>query len=177
MPAPYHNLLSKLDRALMAYLIAKGAGTAADVFPAKRSELKALPCTVLYSEKGTEIANNSGAYSCKTAVMVKTVAVNDIGQVAETARLASETRVAKTFDLFKQNFDAPAADTSGEALATDITAAARALAISDPTHHADLADFTALDVIDKGIEAGFDDNDVWVDTLNLEIPCCPGNVS
>jgi len=31
--------------------------------------------------------------------------------------------------------------------------------------------------LDKGPEAGFDENDAWVDTLNLEIVCCPSNVS
>ena len=175
MPAPYNNLLSKLDRALMAFVVAGGAGTFADVFPAKRSQAKGLPDTICYSEKGDEVGTGNATRNCKSSIMVRTSGAED-GQAEQTARLASEQRVGKTFDLFK-TVVAGQLDTSGEDVATQITAAARALAISDPTNHADLADFTALDVIDKGVAAGFDDDDAWVDTLHLEVICAPGNIS
>jgi hypothetical protein len=177
MGAPYNNLLSKLDRALMAFVVAGGAGTFSDVFPAKRSQTKGLPNTICYAEKGDEVGVGNPTRNCKASVMVRTSGAED-GAAAQTARLASEQRVAKTFDLFKtQTVVAGQLDTSGEDIATQITDAARALAIADPVNHGDLADFTALDVMDKGVAAGFDDDDAWVDTQHLEIVCAPGNVS
>lgn len=172
MGAPYHNILSKLDRALVAYLISQNAGTAGDVFPAKNSDNKPLPCTVCYAEKGEEVARHSGTYLCKVQIMVKTLAPDVTDATPGQARLDSDARTAKTFDCFKRNVDS-----AGDKLAEDITNAARAAAVADPANNGDLADFTALDVLDKGPEAGFDENDAWVDTLNLEIVCCPSNVS
>lgn len=172
MGAPYHNILSKLDRALVAYLIAQNAGTEADVFPAKRSQNKKLPCTICYSEKGEETVVNTGTYTIKSSIMVKTSAIDDAGQADGTARLTSEARVANTFDQFKKDVDS-----GTDKLAEDITNAARALAAADPAKNGDLADFTCQSVVDRGPEAGFDENDAWVDTLNLEIVACPGNVS
>ena len=168
MGAPWHNLLSKNDRALMAYIIAGNAGTSADVFPAKSSrEKETFPTTYCFSQIGTgEDFPYSGTYTIKTRIEVRTMAA-----VKSDPRLESETRVAKTFDLFHTDVD-----TAGDKLADDITAAARALAASDPAHHADLADYTCQDIKLVSVEQDVD-GDCWVDILNLEMVSCPSNVS
>ena len=168
----FHNLLSKNDRAIAAYLIANGVGTAADVFPGKTASAKVIPCTVIYSDRGNEVAPFSATYELETAVMVKTRAGVDEGAGPQDSRLASELRVAETFDLFHI-----AVDSSAELLAANITSAARALAIADPANNADLADYTAIGMRSKTIEAGQEeDGDAWIDTLHITVVCAPSDI-
>jgi hypothetical protein len=172
MAASYHNLLSKCDRALVAYIVAQGAGSLDDVFPAKRSQDRALPCTVCYSEKAEEVAPYSGTYLVHSSLIIRTEAPADAGEDEAQKPLDSDARVAQTFDLFHLDIDS-----AGDKLADDITKAARALAAKDPAHYGDLNDFTLLDVIIKGPEAGFEQGSVaWTDTLNLDLVACPANV-
>jgi hypothetical protein len=172
MGAPWHNLLSKNDRALTAYIIAGAAGTAADVFPAKTSREKDIfPVTYCLSESGSETAPYSGTYTIKASIEVISMAAKDVGQDSNALRLNSEQRVAKTFDLFHTNIDS-----ASDKLAADITAAARALAVSDPANHSDLADYTCQSAAILRVEQDFD-GDCWVDRLNLEMVSCPSNVS
>lgn len=167
------NLLSKLDRALVAYLISQGAGTLENIFPAKRSLGKTLPITIIWAQKSTEDPPCSGDYMCDTAVMVKTPPLDSAGDADNAKRVSSDALVAAVFDELKRGLDS-----GSETLAAAITTAARALAVSDPTNHADLADFTALAVLDGGMEQGLNEElDVWVDTFNLQILCCGKNVS
>ena len=173
MAASYHNLLSKCDRALVAYIVAQAAGTGGDTFPAKQSGARGLPCTICYSDKAVEAAPYSGTYIVTASINVRTEAPADAGETEAQKPLDSDARVAATFDLFHKD-----EDTSGNSLADDITAAARALAAQDPAHYGDLNDLTIQDVILKGIEAGFDQGGVaWTDTLNLELLACPANIS
>jgi len=175
----YHNLLSKNDRALVAYLVSKGVGTSADVFAAKRSQNKSLPCTICWSEKGEEAGMYSGTYNLQVSIMVKTSSAEDAAAAAAAARLASEARVAATFDCFQLAADlAGTNDSTGENIADQITAAGRALAISDPTNNADMSDYCCLNVRLTGIEAGFEEEgDAWIDTFNLEILACPNGAA
>jgi hypothetical protein len=157
----------------MAYLISVSAGTAADVFPAKRSGDKTAPCTICWSKKGDPCGDYSGTYTIQGSIIVRTLAPVDAGVTGEQPRLDSETRVGKTFDALHMDID-----TASDKLAADITAAARALAVSDPSNHADLADYTVQSVMTKGVEAGFEENtEAWNDQLNFEMICCPSNVS
>jgi hypothetical protein len=171
MAAPYHNLLSKNDRALAAYLISKGVADSTIVVAAKRSLDKTAPLVACFSESAVEQAIYSGTYKIVASVNVKTIGVQDAGEGSDAARLASDQLVAKTFDCLHLDIDS-----SGENLANDITLAARALSASAPAGNADLADYTCLDISLKGIEAGVE-GDAWVDTLKLEMVCCPANVS
>lgn len=159
----YFNLLSKLDRALVAYLISKGVGTAADTVPGKASANKALPVTICWSERGVEAAPYSGTYVVTVSVIVKTAAPVDVNVGAEQPRLDSDARTAAVFDCFHADVDS-----AGDKLGADITTAARA------TSDADLADFTCENVKVTGLEAAFEeDADAWVETLGLEVVCCP----
>ena len=72
-----HNILSKVDRAIVAYLIESGAGTADDIYPAKKSDDKLLPCTVVFSQRAVAEPPYSGTYEVSTAIMVKTNASID----------------------------------------------------------------------------------------------------
>jgi hypothetical protein len=117
--ARYHNLLSKCDRALLAHIIAGGAGTLEDTYPAKLSQDRALPCTICYSESGSEVAPYSSTYLVKAAVIIRSPAPVESGMGPSNAKLDSENRVAATFDLFHLHVDS-----SGDKLADDITAVA-----------------------------------------------------
>src|SRR5438128_1678106 len=134
---PAHNLLSKCDRALAAWLISRGAGTATDVFPAKNSgDKEALPCTVIWSERASEAAPFSGTYVITTQVQVRSLMALDVDQppAQEAQRLISENRVALTFDSFHVDLDSGTGDDLGD----DITAAARSAA----GNNSDLQEFT-----------------------------------
>lgn len=163
-----HNILSKTDRALAAYLISAGVGTADDIFPAKLSFDKPLPCTICYSERAKEVQPHSAVYEITAAIMIKTDPSIDAGQDEDEPKETSEERVGDTFDCF---FDL--VEHSGHELADLITSAARSA-------DADLAEFTVQDVEVTGVEAGFDARagaNSWTDTLNLMLIVCPKNVS
>lgn len=169
MASPWHNLLSKVDRALVAYIVQYGAGTPDDVFPLKASGDKVVPGTTCISERGLETEPYSGTYTIHSSVEVRTQAALDVGQDAQQVRDLSERRVALTFDAFHSNVNS-----AGDQLGADITAVGRA------TNQADLQDLTILNVSVRSVEAGFDehyDGSVWVDRINLEIIACPSNVS
>ena len=161
-----HNILSKLDRALVAYLISVGAGTADDVYPAKRSDEKGLPCTVCYSQSASLVHPFTGDWAIDVSIMVKTDPCIDVDQDAAEPKATSEARVAATFDAFFAGLDS-----TGDKLAEAITAAVRA------SGDADLATFTVINVTPKTVEAGFDQKgNAWIDTLDLEIICCSADV-
>lgn len=159
-----HNLLSKCDRALAAYIISQGAGTADDTYPAKRSEDKALPDTLCHCDSAAELAAYSGTYSVSASVNVRTqAAITSPSEDPDQPREDAEERVSATFDLFHLN-----TDSAGDKLAEAITLAASAAGVSD---------LTILNVSVKNISAGFEEKgSAWIDTLNLELTACPGNV-
>jgi len=162
-----HNILSKVDRALAAYLISEGAGSADDVYPAKRSLDKALPNTVCHAMKWRFLSPNSGIYVVTAQVMVKTLAALDADEEQAAVKDPSEERVSATFDAFFSGVDS-ASDT----LAESITAAAR------NSGDADLQDFTIQSCEVTGGDGGVDRNGpAWMDAIDLEIVCCPSDVS
>lgn len=168
----YHNLLSKCDRALVAFIVSEGAGTNADTFPAKRSLGRDLPHTICWSESAVETARLSGTYTVKVSILVRSLATPGEGESDSKPRVDADARTAAVFDAFHTRLD-----TAGDKLGSAITVAARAVALSDPATFGDLAEFTVLDVMIKGIEASFEEGtDSWVDTLNLELVACPGAV-
>jgi hypothetical protein len=171
-----YNILSKVDRALTAFVISEGAGTTQDTFPGKlASDRVKPPFTVCYSESGREKIENSGEYLVKACIHVYTnCAPARPSETADQIKLDSDDRVASVFDCFHIE----AADQSGASLADLITAAARASAYSD------LLDFTVLDVTlgdmeqgDTGKTGNKGMSEQWIDSLNLTLLCVPANVS
>lgn len=160
----YHNLLSKTDKALAAYLISMGAGESSNVYPAKLSVDKDVPCTICYAKSATPLAQYSGTYLVKAEIQVKTSACVDVNQTSTTPVTDSDLRTSEAFDAFHRE---PDPNNAGEVLAQEITTAARSAGVND---------FTCLNVSITEVESGTNDKgDVWVDTLNLELVCCPAD--
>jgi hypothetical protein len=165
-----HNICSKTDRALVAYLISEQAGTADDVYPAKRPSDKGLPDTICFSSRARLETPHSGVYVVTAMVQVRTDPTIDTDQTAEDKKQTSEDRVAATFDAFWAEVDS-----ASDKLAEAITTAARA---STATGDEDLADFTVQACTVVSQEAGFDPKgNAWTDTIELEMVVCPSNVS
>lgn len=161
-----HNICSKTDRALVAYIISQDAGTEDDVYPAKRGGDKTFPDTICFSSRARMMTPHSGVYTVEAMVQVRTDPSVDVDQTAEEKKETSEERVAATFDAFMR------VDSSSAQLAEAITEAARA------TGDADLQDFTVQACTVEKHEAGFSEKgNAWLDTLDLEVVVCPSAVS
>jgi hypothetical protein len=162
------NILSKVDRALAAYIISEGAGTEDDVFSAKRAaDAPDPPYTVAFSESGKETVRYSGTYSVKSQIDIFTNCAPDKGEDTEEMKLDSDERVSATFDAFHLEDN----DQSGSALADAITNAGRGLG-------GDMSDFTVTDVILVEMEQGSAPKEgMWLDSLSLEIVCTAADVS
>ena len=156
-----HNILAKCDRSLAAYLVSVGAGTSADVVPAKLSLNKPLPNTTCASKRWRPLVENSGVYLVTSEIHVRSDPSADSGESAEEKLSASDERVSATWDAFF------AVGTGSEALAAAITAAGRAAGVSD---------FTCQSCVATGGDAGFDARgNSWVDALDLEMVCFPSD--
>lgn len=163
-----HNILSKCDQALAAFIIAKGAGTATDVFPSKRSADKALPCTICksFSAKPLPEQPYSGNRMVEALVIVRTFAVaeEEADNEAGVPKTSSDARVSATFDIFNSDLD-DSSDKLGEA----ITAAALAAGVTG---------FTCFSCEVTEETAGFEGKgDGWYDAVHLSLYCCPGDVA
>jgi hypothetical protein len=162
--AEYHNILSKCDAALAAYIISNGVGTTDDVYSLKRSLVKdTLPCTICESRKATPETPYAGDYNVSALIKVRsqgiyaTTADNESGQPADD----SNDRVADTFAIFFLSDGQ-----SGEDLGKAITTAA-----------AD-AHFTCLSCKVEGVEQGVEREGMgWCDILHLELICAPSTIS
>lgn len=171
----FHDILSKCDRALVAYLISKGAGTVADTFPGKRSLTKQLPCTICFSDSATppEGLCYTGTFTVQAVIMVKSAAPIEDGQAEDDPSIAASARIKPIYDAFFFT-ETSAGDTLGE----DITTAARA------TGDADLQNLTILNCEVKHITAGTNprspliaQGNAWIDALHIELLACPSDVS
>ena len=136
------------------------AGTEDDVYPAKRSEDKAFPETVIHSIKAVPIQADCGTYTVTTMVIVRTDPSIGVDETAEEKTAASETRVGDTFDAFWADVGH-----GSQALAAAITEAAQAVGIDE---------FTIISCEVQSMEAGWDEKrNAWTDTMDLEIVCRP----
>src|SRR6266446_4589793 len=134
----FHSILDKSDRALVAYLIALGAGAESDTFPAKRSANKALPCTICWSRSARPLpeAPHSGTQQVEAFIQVRSSGIQD-DPAAPAAALLARNRLAAVADAFSAS-----ELQSGEPLGEAITCAAHAWA--DIDNFQQLLDFTGL---------------------------------
>src|SRR5690242_7472231 len=147
-----NNLLDKCDRALVTFLISEGAGTAADVFPAKHSGEKPMPCTICQCRPArTHGSPFSGTYEVNAAVRIRSTGIfeepvdNESGVPSER----SGDRVAATNAAFEKYLNTE----SGKDLAAAITSVAP-------------AGLTIDDVIPDELDAGFNEKgDAWTDVV------------
>lgn len=170
----YHNILSKIDRALVAFIIQQNAGTLNDTVPAKTGTVKGLPVTLVHTEDAEENPPRSSDFLADTQITIKTAGpTQSTEKDVHKARLASEARVALVFSCFFLGVDSAA-----DKLAEAITTAARNLAAADALHHGDLKDFTCLDVRIAGVGQGPEEGTAaWLDLLRLKIAAVPYDVS
>jgi hypothetical protein len=157
----YFNVLSKCDQALAAWIISNGAGTVADVLPAKKSVDKILPVTICKSHTARPLEESpySGNRLVQAAIMVRSIGIyeEDADNEADAPRLDSDARVSATFDCFNLG-----EGQSGSDLGAAITAACG------------VADFTVQSVRVVSESAGFEGKgDAWCDILELELLVCP----
>src|SRR6266705_4828501 len=120
------NLLDKCDRALVAFLISEGAGTADDVLPGKASEKKILPVTICRCISAKPIATAfSESHEVQAVVQVRSLGVSE--EESENAEgvpaVHSSNRVSLTHKAFRKYFH----ENTGQSCADAITAAAAAV--------------------------------------------------
>lgn len=166
-----HNVLSKTDRALVAYLTANLVGVEVGIYPAKRSEDREVPYVVVFSERAKQDPPGSGHWDLEVAVMIKTAAAptQDVSETAQDIKDQSEEIEGAIIDLFLSGAHPGQQDTE---LEDDITSAAQA---SGAAGDSDLSDFVVTDCSLKDQEAGFDaKGNNWVTTLNLEVTATMG---
>ena len=170
MAAPYSSPRSKLDRAIVAYLIAQGVGDNTNIFPANSSRDRALPNLTIHASGGSPEFPLSGTYRFNVRVICKypgAIQPTDELTNYETNRLAADELFASAVDALMQG------ETGTSTLAvtaTAITTAGRALADSDPANHADMADFTCIQWLDTGFDGGVpeEESSTWAEIATFQ---------
>lgn len=184
MAAPYHNLRSKLNRAIAAYLISKGVGGPSDTGPANARTLSTYPRTTVRATIGKPEPPLTGNYRVPVHVSIKASATQEPDEPnLDIARKLFDERLANVFDALMQSDD----DQTLRKTADDITAAGRALAVAVDAspeavqfaaNNADMVDFTLLGWYDGGFGDGEPDaeGNAWEEILIFEALCCASNV-
>ncbi len=169
MSAPYHKILSKCERAVVAYLIAQGAGTATDTLPGKNSNVKTLPITIVWAKHWEVDPPHSREFMVTVSILCKVSAPADVGDTAAARRLASDSRLGPVFGSFTEPDPNNATD-----IPEAINAAALDASIADPDNNADLADFTCIAIAGQSGDADANEKgDVWEDSMDLILRCSP----
>lgn len=167
MPAHYHNLASKLDRAIVAYLIAEDVGDADTILPAKRSLDKPLP-NITVAASALDVVDGDYFSGNRMATVNIAVRASHEAQQDNSTRLTSDALYGAVVDAMMKHGQ------STDLLCDAINAAAAAAATGDD---ADLADFSCFGLLVLGERHGYDEDHVWNDFLRLQIHCCPSNVA
>lgn len=105
MALPYHNLRSKLNRAIRAWLISQDCGTENDIHVGFNVKDRDFPLTTIRAAIGTPMPHFSGNYSIRTMITVKGRAQQNSDGDPELARILFDERLAKTFDALMQTDD------------------------------------------------------------------------
>lgn len=170
----YHQLASKLDRAIVAYLVAEGVSPD-QVYAGKDSlNIATLPAVIVAT---AQLNIDGGDAFSGSRVATVNIAVKHFPEAADsaaesaTARLAADALLGSVADAMNKQGQ------SGELLCDAINTAAWALAVSDPTNHSDLASFSAFGLVQLGESQGFDSDGIWNDVIRVQIHCCPANVA
>lgn len=158
----YHNILAKVDKALVAYLISAGAGTEQDVFPSKNAATNdVMPYTAVMAESYAEAQEYSSAFIVKATVEVHTNCAPERNEDTESMALDSDARVQATGDALMTQNDMG----DGYGLGEEITTASN------------VSDFTCISARLIGGEQGRDEKQgEWIDIFNLELVCTPSDV-
>jgi hypothetical protein len=174
MAAPFHRILSKTDRALVAYLIAGGAGTSDNVFPARKSIDRKLPMLVAFSDSFTPVEGAEAISVVKSSIISRSeAAIQPDNSTDQDQELAADALAANAYDLFYSSDDAEVDPTQ---LADAITSAARDAAAADPTNNGDLLEFKCDQARVTGGALEFNsDQGCWEDSITLELIVRPSD--
>jgi hypothetical protein len=180
-------LLSKVSRAVRAYLISKGCGSVSDIFPYHSAvATRNLPnTTVDFLSTASPEPILTGNNRIIVALIIRgSVTVPDKEPNPDYAWVTHNARIDAHNEAMTQT------DDDFETLkktARDITAAGRALAVAaDDTdaevkraaNNADMEDFTLIEIHDAGFGAGKADEEgtYWEDVLLFSCLACESNV-
>jgi len=173
-----HNPCGATDKMLAAYLISKGAGTADDVWPAKRSGDKDVqPSTICWAHSAKVQRNGpfSGLWIVEAFIEVRSSAVPEENETDEDPKRKAADRFSLTLDAFLDGVDS-----ASDKLGLAITSAGRGG--GDP----DIAQATIQTAEIFQIDQGFNSRatttsptllNTWLDTIHVEILWCPRDVS
>lgn len=175
MPAPYNIPGSKLDRAIVAYLISlNGAYTASNTFPANYFGIQNYPCVVVNSRRWTPDPVNAGCNEFQVKIEFHFSSVQKVGDKTQSARLANDKFIGNAIDALMLGDD-------GQTFAATcglINTAGRALATLDATYNGDMGDFTLKRWNDDGGERGAPEEEgaAWVEIFNFKASVASFNV-
>lgn len=165
MAAHVHDIRSKCDNALVAYLISAGAGDEDTIYPAKRAlDKETPPYTVIVSTNAKETVPYSGNWMVDVSIETHTNAAPDANE--SEADLAEDS-----IDLAGAIRDAlmsfGTGEQSGCSLADEISSAAQAAG----------GLFTALNVRIVEMDGGRTNKQgEWLDTITIQVECVGANI-
>ena len=169
MAAPYGNSRSKLDRAIVAYLIYRGIGvnppvmTAANVFPCKGEAANVYPRVVVTTMKGTPEPGMTGRYRCTVWISVKSTATEVVTNTNPSNAIVKFGQLLASVSDAMMGSDNSNPNPAGSLRGTaeEISIQGRLLATTgsatDQANNADMVDFTCGALYDDGF--GISTND------------------
>lgn len=185
MSAPYNNIRSKHNRAIVAYLISQGIGSNDDTTPANSVGSNTYPRTTVRSMIAKPNPNHTGDYRITTHISIKGTATNKANEPnPEQARVEFDKRVGQTCDALMMTdnninlkFTASSITTAGRALAVAIDASGAAILFA--ANNADMADYTCDQWYDGGSGDGEPDEQgtAFEEILIFEAVCWPSATS
>lgn len=167
---PYHFLDSKLDRAIVAYLIECGAGTTANCFPALRCLGRAFPNITVHTTD-LNIPEGDAFSGSRVGDVDVTINQNPVSDPASTDAdaLAKSNAQWLAFNELTGNV-CDALNNWGQSsdlLCDAINAAASLKATNEPDEYGDLANFSVYGIVPLGETQGFVNDSVWQKTFKL----------
>lgn len=179
------NCGTQLERAIRALFISKGAATKDDCYVSNESRdrtgLDTGITAILAEQSTTQDSELSGNEKWQVSIQNLYGAVQQEGEPPELNRIEMDKRVGRQ-ELLLRKGEADKLDVSAD----DITAAGRALAVTDNTPEGDLsaaqnedmAEFTCLFMRFLGSTRGKPNDEAcaWVEKRHYEITACPANV-
>lgn len=138
------SLNSTVEAALKAIIDDEGSPPVANVYTGADDDTRQIPCAVVECDGGEELLPETGNYSCRARVTVKSTADNDAGA---TAALTTHNSLAEAvIDLFKT-------DNLATTLSTKVAA------------------FTVIGVIDRG-QTSATDGRMFEDSIEFDLIAC-----
>jgi len=142
------SLNATIETALKAIIDDESSPPVANVYTGADDETRTLPCAVVECDGGEELLPETGNYSCRARVTVKSTADNDAG--ATNALTTHNTLAGSVIDLFKT-----------DNLATTLSGK--------------VTNFTVIGVIDQG-QTSATDGRTFEDVIEFDLISCLTNL-